>query len=332
MTSHAQPKGIGSSINAPGYSNDQSNSQNQQKLAADDADHSDPLSVLPALDSNFQEIQSRRINENGASSFRSHTREFWAEFFGTLILALIGNAVNCQVTLGGNSRVTSTPRGDWTTVSINPAVTLTLALLRGLPIYWLAQFLGAFVGAGLGYMSNLGSFFNEFLMTAILMICAVGDKGNLAPPKGLSPFVILWVVFALASTLLSLRKLLINYPTFQTSFALNPARDIGPRLLTWTAGYGSGVWRIRSGYVFFCINSSIGSGAPPLAQFGNGTFVGCFLYDCLVGTENVDSPLHNATLTNFIRKIRGLEPLNDEERQNSGDLPSSRKRGSDETD
>ncbi|MBW0489519.1 hypothetical protein O181_029234 [Austropuccinia psidii MF-1] len=314
------------------------------------------MSVLPALDSNFAALQERRRHQHGISLFRSRTREFWAEFFGTAILVLFGTGVNHQVTLGGSSNVTANSRGDWTTVSfgwgvavmlgvvvsggisgghINPAVTLTLALLRGfswkkVPIYWLAQFTGAFFGASLvylnyhraislfeggpgirtvagtgglfftnplSYMSNLGCFFNEFLMTAILMmfICAVGDKGNLAPPKGLSPFVILWVVFGLASTL-----------GMQTSFALNPARDLGPRLLTWVAGYGSGVWRIRSGYWFWC--ATLG----PVC----GCFVGCFLYDCFVGTESVESPLHNAKMTNWVRKVRGLDPIPDPEAPN----------------
>lgn len=324
-------------------------------VGASATQHSRQMSVLPALDSDFAAVQDARRHQDGISKFRSRTREFWAEFFGTAILVLIGTAVNHQVTLGGSSAVTGGGggRGDWTTVSfgwgvavmlgvfvsggisgghINPAVTLTLALLRGfawkkVPLYWLAQFTGAFFGASLvylnysraisvfeggpnirtvaktgglfftnplSYMSNLGCFFNEFLMTAILMmfICAVGDKGNLAPPKGLSPFVILWVVFALGSTL-----------GMQTSFALNPARDIGPRLLTWAAGYGSGVWRIRSGYWFWC--ATLG----PIC----GTFVGCFLYDCFIGTENVESPLHNRKITNYLRKVRGLEPLVDPE-------------------
>lgn len=308
------------------------------------------MSVMPALDSRFPDVQARR-KETGISRFRSQTREFWAEFFGTAVLVLFGTAVNHQVTLGGSTSVAPGERGSWTTVSfgwgvavmlgvvvsggisgghINPAVTLTLALLRGfswkkVPLYWLAQFTGAFFGAGLTYlnysraislfeggahirtinktgglyftnplpyMSNLGCFFNEFLMTAILMmfIVATGDAGNMAPPKGISPFIILWVVFALASTL-----------GMQTSFALNPARDIGPRLVTWAAGYGSEVWRIRSGYWFWCATLA------PVC----GTFVGCFIYDCCIGTDGVESPLHNPNASGFIRRLRGLPPAHE---------------------
>ncbi|KNZ58852.1 hypothetical protein VP01_1848g2 [Puccinia sorghi] len=89
----------------------------------------------------------------------------------------------------------------------------------------------------LPYVSNANCFYNEFLMTAILMlvVVAVGDTGNAAPPKNMAPLVVFWTVFGLAATL-----------GMQTSFALNPARDLGPRLVTWFAGYGSHVWSIRS--------------------------------------------------------------------------------------
>ncbi|KAG0150830.1 hypothetical protein CROQUDRAFT_37757 [Cronartium quercuum f. sp. fusiforme G11] len=289
------------------------------------------MSVMPALDSTFPEIQERRRKETSISKFRSQTREFWAEFFGTAVLVLFGTAVNHQVTLGGSTNVVSGERGSWTTVSYARcrcigwnqwgtcqltcksisdlcAVYLIQALIpapfkihadlnysRAISLYEGGAHIrtlktgGLYFTSNLGYMSNLGCFFNEFLMTAILMmfIVATGDAGNMAPPKGISPFVILWVVFALASTL-----------GMQTSFALNPARDIGPRLVTWAAGYGSGVWRIRSGYWFWCATLA------PIC----GTFVGCFIYDCCIGTDGVESPLHNPNSSGWIRRVRRLPP------------------------
>ncbi|KAA1132751.1 hypothetical protein PGTUg99_003767 [Puccinia graminis f. sp. tritici] len=62
---------------------------------------------------------------------------------------------------------------------------------------------GLFFTSKLPYTTNYLCFYNEVLMTAILMIfvVAVGDEGNTAPPKNLGPFVVFWVVFGLASTL-----------------------------------------------------------------------------------------------------------------------------------
>ncbi|EGG04204.1 uncharacterized protein MELLADRAFT_89561 [Melampsora larici-populina 98AG31] len=284
------------------------------------------MSVMPALDSRFPDVQARR-KETGISRFRSQTREFWAEFFGTAVLVLFGTAVNHQVTLGGSTSVAPGERGSWTTVSYarcgciwryqwrthQPGCHSDFSIIAGILLeksqdlnYSRAISLfeggahirtinktgGLYFTNPLPYMSNLGCFFNEFLMTAILMmfIVATGDAGNMAPPKGISPFIILWVVFALASTL-----------GMQTSFALNPARDIGPRLVTWAAGYGSEVWRIRSGYWFWCATLA------PVC----GTFVGCFIYDCCIGTDGVESPLHNPNASGFIRRLRGLPPAHE---------------------
>ncbi|KAH9824777.1 aquaporin-like protein [Melampsora americana] len=253
------------------------------------------MSVMPALDSRFPAVQARR-KETGISRFRSRTREFWAEFFGTAVLVLFGTAVNHQVTLGGSTNVAPGERGSWTTVSVSSNMRVifsisgghvnlnysrAISLFEGGPhIRTIGKTGGLYFTNSLPYMSNLGCFFNEFLMTAILMmfIVATGDAGNMAPPKGISPFIILWVVFALAATL-----------------------DIGPRLVTWAAGYGSEVWRIRSGYWFWCATLA------PVC----GTFVGCFIYDCCIGTDGVESPLHNPNASGFIRRLRGLPPAHE---------------------
>ncbi|KAH9464172.1 hypothetical protein Pst134EB_003706 [Puccinia striiformis f. sp. tritici] len=140
----------------------------------------------------------------------------------------------------------------------------------------------------LPYVSNANCFYNEFLMTAILMIfvVAVGDNGNAAPPKNMGPLVIFWVVFGLASTL-----------GMQTSFSLNPARDLGPRLVTWFAGYGSHVWSIRSHYWF--VVAILG----PVC----GAIVGAFIYDFFIATTQVTCALHgnnSQALPSFLSKIR----------------------------
>ncbi|KNZ54174.1 hypothetical protein VP01_3019g2 [Puccinia sorghi] len=247
--------------------------------------------------------------------FKRATRVFWAEFFGTAILALFGTAVNNQVALSNSPLVSDSPAGTFLSVSFGWALAVMLGVFvsagisgghalvsvfplncdpsvgpRGTkcpPVYWLAQISGAVAGAGLPYTSNYLCFYNEILMTAILMIfvVAVGDEGNTSPPKNMGPFVIFWVVLGLASTL-----------GMQTSFALNPARDLGPRIVTWLAGYGGEVWSIRS----------------------SGAIVGCFIYDFFIATEKVaDCALHQSRdIGAIMKKFRDITPLKDPEQTN----------------
>ncbi|KAA1073755.1 hypothetical protein PGT21_024672 [Puccinia graminis f. sp. tritici] len=308
--------------------------------------------------------------------FKRATRVFWAEFFGTAVLALFGTAVNNQVALSNSPLVSNAPAGTYLSVSfgwalavmlgvfvsggvsgghINPAITLSMAIFRRfpwykVPVYWLAQISGAVFGAGLTYWNystainlyeggtgartiektgglfftnplpyttNYLCFYNEVLMTAILMIfvVAVGDEGNTAPPKNLGPFVVFWVVFGLASTL-----------GMQTSFALNPARDLGPRIVTWLAGYGGGVWSVRSSYWF-----SVAILGPVF-----GAILGCFVYDFFIATERVpDCAMHRTRdIRALVKKFRDITPLKDPEQTNltkyerqrpSRDFPAGRR-------
>ncbi|WAR63359.1 hypothetical protein PtB15_18B442 [Puccinia triticina] len=294
--------------------------------------------------------------------FKRATRVFWAEFFGTAILALFGTAANNQVALSNSPLVSSAPAGSYICVAlgwalavmlgvfvsagisgghINPAITLSLAIFRRfpwykVPVYWLAQFSGAVTGAAftywnyssaislyeggagirtiektgglfftnplsdaLPYASNYLCFYNEVLMTAILMIfvVATGDEGNTSPPKNMAPFVVFWVVFGLASTL-----------GMQTSFSLNPARDLGPRIVTWLAGYGGGVWSVRSSYWF-----SVAILGPVF-----GAILGCFIYDFFIATEKVpDCALHQPKdIRGLVKKFRDVTPIKDPEQTN----------------
>ncbi|KAI9625856.1 hypothetical protein H4Q26_016104 [Puccinia striiformis f. sp. tritici PST-130] len=273
------------------------------------------------------EVVSNPILPDGAPClvvrFKRATRVFWAEFFGTAILALFGTAANCQVALSNSNLVTSSPAGTYLSVAFGWALAVSFPLRR--PVYWLAQISGAVAGSGLPYASNYLCFYNEVLMTAILMIfvVAVGDQGNTSPPKNMGPFVIFWVVLGLASTL-----------GMQTSFALNPARDLGPRIVTWLAGYGSAVWSVRSKYVM--IHQRIKSDSiqqlnlasiPPHHSYwfsvailgpGFGAIVGCFIYDFFIATEKVtDCALHQPRdIGALMKKFRDITPIKDPEQTN----------------
>ncbi len=155
---------------------------------------------------------------------------------------------------------------------LNPAVTVTLAVFRGfswsrvLP-YCVAQTAGAFLAAGLvfwnyhpaflkfdpGLEKSAGVFttFPAFpeLMSAglldqvigtallLLMIFAITDERN-QPPANLQPLMVGLVVVAVGMAFGGLH-----------GYAINPARDFGPRLFTVVAGFknngltdGAPVW------------------------------------------------------------------------------------------
>jgi glycerol uptake facilitator protein len=144
---------------------------------------------------------------------------------------------------------------------LNPAVTLALAVFRGFPWrkvapYMAAQVCGAFTGAALvfceyrpqfnladplrdhtaGVFTTFPAFpnlpsaglFDQILGTALLLLAvlAVTDRRNLAPSGTISPILVGLSVVAIGMSFGSLY-----------GYAINPARDFGPRLLTVVAGF-----------------------------------------------------------------------------------------------
>jgi glycerol uptake facilitator protein len=160
---------------------------------------------------------------------------------------------------------------------INPAVTLAFATRGDLPWwkvipYWIAQVAGGFVGAlvvfinyaaaigayesaagitrgTLGgphdstatfsifatfpakyYNGNLlGPLFDQILGTFLLVILifAIIDKLNLSPGANLAPFMIGLVVAGIGMSFGA-----------NAGYAINPARDLGPRIFAFLAGWG----------------------------------------------------------------------------------------------
>lgn len=66
---------------------------------------------------------------------------------------------------------------------------------------------------------------------------AISDSNNASPPDGLNPLVLFLLITGLGAAL-----------GMQTAYCINPARDLGPRLVTWWAGYGREVWNFRNQY------------------------------------------------------------------------------------
>jgi len=192
--------------------------------------------------------------------------------------------------------------GRMTGAHLNPAVTIELAAFRGfswkkvLP-YSAAQFLGAFLAAlvvrwnytealhkvdpGLtiktqGVFSTLpgngadigvhmwGGFRDQIIGTAILMflILAIVDLRNTSPGANMAPFIVGLVVVGIG----------MAWGT-NAGYAINPARDFGPRLASFLTGYG-GAFKDQFGDVYFWV---------PIVAPIIGALVGAFLYDLLVG-------------------------------------------------
>lgn len=144
---------------------------------------------------------------------------------------------------------------------LNPAVTLTMAAFRRFPWrkvlpYSVAQTAGAFVAAALVYRNYLPAFravdpqlvrtagvfttfpaFPEIMQAGfldqvigtgllLLLIFAITDEYNSPPGPGLAPLMIGLVVVAIG----------ISFGGMH-GYAINPARDFGPRLFTVAAGF-----------------------------------------------------------------------------------------------
>jgi glycerol uptake facilitator protein len=158
---------------------------------------------------------------------------------------------------------------------LNPAVTLALAVFRDFPWrkvlpYSIAQTVGAFAAAALVFWNYLpafrqadpqlertagvfttfpafpempqAGFLDQFIGTGLLLllIFAITDEFNLPPGANLAPALIGLVVVAIGMSFGGMH-----------GYAINPARDFGPRLFTVFAGFrnngltdGTRVWWI----------------------------------------------------------------------------------------
>ncbi|HEX4117093.1 MAG TPA: MIP/aquaporin family protein [Solirubrobacteraceae bacterium] len=238
--------------------------------------------------------------------------ELSAEFLGTFVILIFGIGVVAQVVLYGGSfgDYTVIPfawgfgvalaiyvAGGISGAHLNPAVTLALALRRGfawkkvLP-FWGAQIAGAFVAAALMYfnyqeafhrfdphktfksqgvfstltngVSVLGGLRDQIILTAILvgLIFALIDDRNTAPKANMAPFLIGVLIIAIGEAFGS-----------NSGWAINPARDFGPRLFEWIAGWST-AWETKTGAVYFWV--------PIIGPLIGGA-IGAFTYDFFIG-------------------------------------------------
>jgi len=84
------------------------------------------------------------------------------------------------------------------------------------------------------WISNWSGFLDQVVGTALLLlcICALTDERNMAPKSNLAPLLIGAVVLMVGMSMGA-----------NCAYAINPARDLSPRLFTWLAGWGDQVFR-----------------------------------------------------------------------------------------
>jgi MIP family channel proteins len=240
---------------------------------------------------------------------RTLLRELLAEFFGTFILIVFGVGVVAQVVLSRNGAGTylsinlawglAVAMGCYASAGVtgahlNPAVTLALAAHRRfawdkvLP-YSLAQVAGAFAASAVVFVTYHealnafdhgvrqvmgeqpflsvfpGGFVDQVVGTALLVagIFGITDSRNSPAPGGLAPVVVGLLVVLIGASF-----------GFNAGYAINPARDFGPRLFTAVAGWGSGVFTAAGHWWWVPI-------VAPLV----GGVLGGWLYDVFIGNH-----------------------------------------------
>ncbi|KAM0326109.1 hypothetical protein ACHAQA_006702 [Verticillium albo-atrum] len=258
------------------------------------------------------------------SRLRCYFQDAFSEFIGTFFLVLFGDGVVAQVVLSRGTK------GDFQSINwgwgigvmvgvycggksgghINPAVTLANCVFRGhpwrkLPVYAVAQLLGAMAAAAVVYgnyksainafeggtdlrtvtgpnatagvfstypasfMTTTGMFFSEFVASSILQFAlyAMLDTDSIGAGK-LLPLCLFFLVFGIGACF-----------GWETGYAINPARDFGPRLVSFMLGYGNEVW--TAGNYYFWV---------PVVSPVCGCLFGGFLHDLLLYTG--DSPIN----------------------------------------
>jgi len=194
--------------------------------------------------------------------------------FGNGVVAMVvlfGNGIPGEIVNGGYTNITLGwglgvtmgiyIAGKISGAHLNPAVTVALAAFRGFPWakvlpYSVAQVAGAFVASALVYWNYLPAFhrmdpmlertagvfttfpafpalpmaglLDQIIGTALLlaMILAITDERNQPPGSNLAPLHVGLVVVAIGMSFGGMH-----------GYAINPARDFGPRLFTVVAGF-----------------------------------------------------------------------------------------------
>lgn len=209
------------------------------------------------------------------------TSNFIGELLGTLVLILLGDGVVANILLKGSKG----ENGGWIVVTaawgfavmcgvfvaqkfgspdahLNPAITIAMAVKSGdwsnVAPFIAAQMIGAFLGATLVWLAYLphwaitedkgaklgvfatapairnttGNLISEIIGTIILIVVSSSFTADL--PNGFAPYLVGMLVWSIGLSL--------GGPT---GYAINPARDLGPRIahaILPISGKGTSDW------------------------------------------------------------------------------------------
>lgn len=211
--------------------------------------------------------------------------EFLAEIIGSMFIALFGCGVVASVVVGNNGAPINIhiawglavtfgiyASGKISGAHLNPAVTLALAVTGRFQwskvwYYIVAQIIGFFIGAAIVFAVYYGKwievdpnfentagvfatfpavpgflygFIDQVVGTFILifLILTTGDANNTPAGANLGPIIVGLIIVAIGMSF-----------GFMHGYAINPARDLGPRLFAVLVGFknngltdGSNVW------------------------------------------------------------------------------------------
>ncbi|RCN31557.1 channel protein, MIP family [Ancylostoma caninum] len=237
-----------------------------------------------------------------------------------------GNMTSCHIAWGIGFMFAVYLAASVSGAHLNPAISLAQCVLGNIPmwkvfLYSIAQLIGAYLGTAVSYfghhddlwkldggirhvtgsqataglfatfpspqMSVWGSLLDQIIGTAILagLVCLITDKRHKIPPGFVPP---------LAGAIMSMVAM-----TFGANggFAINPARDLGPRLFILCAGYG---WEVFSAYGFYFWIPLVG----PLI----GALIGAWLYKLFVGLHglNEDLDLTSKGYNDYMPRSQGI--------------------------
>ena len=215
----------------------------------------------------------------------SKKSEFLAEIIGSMMIALFGCGVVASVNIGNNGAAINIhiawglavtfgiyASGKISGAHLNPAVTLALATTGRFQwskvwYYIVAQMIGFFIGAAIVFAVYYGKwvevdpnlettagvfttfpavpgfwpgFIDQVVGTFLLvfLILATGDANNTPAGANLGPIIVGLIIVAIGTSF-----------GFMHGYAINPARDLAPRLFSVVAGFknngitdGTNVW------------------------------------------------------------------------------------------
>lgn len=201
--------------------------------------------------------------------------EFSAEIIGTMVMILLGNGVVANVVLTG----TKGNNGGWIVITtawalavfvgvviagpysgahLNPAVSISLALIGKLswakvPVYILAQFIGAFLGTFLVWLTYKDHYkLTEDQGAKRATFCtapAIRNTWSNLTSEIIGTFVLVFVIYHFSDASMGVSKTPIGLGSLgalpvaflvwviglslggTTGYAINPARDLGPRIM-----------------------------------------------------------------------------------------------------